>query len=42
MLLEKEARRDRLDKMKASDAANKITSEDLVAKIRKEYETGLE
>ena len=41
-LLEKEARRDRMDKNQARDAANKISSEDLVAKIRKEYETGLE
>lgn len=41
-LLEKEARRDRIDNARAREANVKLTSEDLVAKIRDEYERGLQ
>ena len=41
-LLEKEARRERMDNIQARDNAHKMNSEDLVAKIRDEYEKGLE
>ena len=41
-LLEKEARRDRINNARAREVNVKLTSEDLVAKIRDEYERGLQ
>lgn len=41
-LLEKEARRDRIDQMKERDQSHRMNAEQLVAKLRDEYEKGLD
>ena len=41
-LLEKEARRERIDQMNARDASNRLNASELVAKLRDEYEKGLD
>lgn len=41
-LLEKEARRERMDNMQAREAAGKVDAQAIVAKMREEYAKGLE